>query len=281
MFNIIKSDLYRMFKSKGIYICLFFIILMIGVSLYTLEPGSIGVSNASTDSLETSTLSVEELEEIDNTNSMSKIRQIMKKNGGFSLDKEIISKNANLYYIFIAIVVIILVGDLSNSTIKNTLSSAISRKKYYFSKLITCLMVCTILLLLNNYGMYFSNILLNGKEFSSGLLEITKCTLVQIPIIYGIISLLVCFGFMFKKTSIFNSITIPLIILAQIILSAIISLFKLNATDIFPYEFQYMLSYLISDPTTTYIIKSILLGVVYIITFNIIGYISFKKAEIK
>ena len=84
----------------------------------------------------------------------------MKEYGAYPLDKEQLGANANLYYFFIIVVVIVLVTDLSNSTAKNTLSSAISRKKYYMSKLITCIGLGTFLVLINNYGSYIINLIM-------------------------------------------------------------------------------------------------------------------------
>ena len=40
---------------------------------------------------------------------------------------------------------------------------------------------------------------MNGKAFSSGLGEITKITLYQLPLLYGIISLLVCISALTRK----------------------------------------------------------------------------------
>lgn len=36
MFNIIKSDLYRLFKGKAIYITVFIMAVMLGLSIYEL-----------------------------------------------------------------------------------------------------------------------------------------------------------------------------------------------------------------------------------------------------
>ena len=103
----------------------------------------------------------------------------------------------------------------------------------------------------------------------------------QLPLLYGIISLLVCLAFVFKKVSLFNSISIPLIVVIQIIMISVTNLFKLNVTWINDYEIQTALIKLVNNPTNTYIISCIILGVAYCAIFNIIGYYSFKKAEIK
>ena len=279
MINMIKSDLYRIFRGKSIYVAIIIILVLASVSCFSMSPGHIGIASASIE--QTDYDNDELLEKVYETDSIIETRQIMKEYGAFPLDKALLGANANLYYFFIIVVVVVLVTDLSNSTAKNTLSSAISRKKYYFSKLITCLGLGTFLALINNYGSYIMNLIMNGPAFSTGLLEITKLTILQLPIFYGIISLLVCIGFCFKKTGTFNSITIPLIMGIQLIVIGISTLLRLDATNILNYEFQYIIGNLVSNPTNAYILKTVGLAIFYIIIFNLIGYRVFKKTEIK
>ena len=279
MLNIIKSDLYRVFRGKAIYIAIIFILFLAAVSCFSMSPGHIGITSSSE---EQQLVEDEEiLNKVYETDSILETRELMKEYGAYPLDKEQLGANANLYYFFIVVVVIVLVTDLSNSIAKNTLSSAISRKKYYMSKLITCIGLGTFLVLINNYGSYIINLIMNGQEFSAGLLEITKLTILQLPILYGIISMLVCIGFCFRKTGTFNSITIPLIMVIQLIIMGVATLFHFDANNILNYEFQYIIGNLVSNPSNTYILKTLVLAVFYIIIFNVIGYRVFRKTEIK
>lgn len=279
MLNLIKADLYRVFKGKSIYIALIILLSLISISCFTMSPGHIGIV-ATKDTSDV--IYDEELnQKLSNTNSIIETRRLVKEYGSYPIDKLQLGANINLYYFFIIIVAVVLVNDLSNSTAKNTLSSAISRKKYYASKLITCLLLGTGLILINNYISYFLNLIMNGTNFSSGILEITKLTILQLPILYGIISLLVCLGFCFKKSANFNSITIPLIILVQLTIMGIATLFHLDANHLLSYELQYILTNLVTNQTTTYLVKTTLLGLIYFIGFTAIGYTVFKKAEIK
>lgn len=281
MLNIIKSDIFRIIRGKAIYVAIIVMMIMAISSIIGMAPGRIGIVSTNTQIMEDSTENQELQEKINNTSSLLETRKIIKEYGEFELDRQIIGANINLYYIFIVIVFIIICVDLSDSTVKNTLSSAISRKKYYLSKLMTTLILGTILILINNYAIYFLNIPINGIKFSTNFIEFTKLTLLQLPIMYGIISLLVCIAFITRKKAIYNSIAIPLIIVVQLILMGIIALFKLDSSIMTNWEIQYILSNLVENPTTKYIIKTFLLGAAYILIFNIIGYVSFKKAEIK
>lgn len=279
MFNIIKSDLYRLFKGKAIYITVFIMAVMLGLSIYELQPGYIGVTSGGLEQMyEEDPEEITDMRDM-NAQSLAEARKMFKQYP-YELDKAILGTNANLYYLFVIIIAVIISVDFSKRTVKNTISSAVSRRKYYFSKLICCLLTCTILVLLNNYGMYIVNRLVNGEGFSSGLETITRVTLYQLPIMYGIISLLVCISVVVKKGSAFNAISIPLLIVAQILLSLFVKIFKIKS-EIFNYEYQTVLGKLAGSPENNYIIKCVMLGIIYIVIFNVIGYYSFKKAEIK
>lgn len=277
MLNMFRADLYRILRGKAIYIVLILITVLALTSTIGLSAGHIGLSTSSN----TDVTDTEFMEKLSNAKTLKEVREVMKSEGEFPLDKDIIGQNVNLYYAFIVIVVIILGTDFSSSAIKNTLSSAISRKKYYFSKLALILLICTFLVLFNNYLNYFLNLLINGEKFASSFMDITKLTIIQMPLIYGIISLLVAFIYIFRKTATFNAISIPFIMVVQLIVIGITNLFKIKVDWFYNYEIQFALSNLAINPTNSYILKCILLGVLYIIIFNIVGYYSFKKAEIK
>lgn len=279
MFNIIKSDLYRLFKGKAIYITVLIMAVMLGLSIYELQPGYVGVTGGGLEQMyEEDPEEMTDMRDMD-VQSLAEARK-MYKQYPYELDKAILGTNANLYYLFIILIAVIISADFSKRTVKNTIASAVSRRKYYFSKLICCILTCTMLVLLNNYGMYIVNRLVNGEDFSSSLAAITKVTFYQLPIMYGIISLLVCISVVVKKGSAFNAISIPLLIVAQLLLSLFVKIFKIKG-GIFNYEYQTVLGKLAGNSGNDYIVKCALLGIIYIVIFNIIGYYSFKKAEIK
>lgn len=280
MINMIKADVYRVFRGKGIYLAILLAVIMASSSIYVMQPGYIGLTSSDTISGD-SMVDDETGLELSATNSISKTRKILKETSGYPLDSAIIGTNVNLYYMFIIIVVGVLVTDLSHSTAKNTLSSAISKKKYYLSKLFTCCLLCIGLVLLNNYGTYIFNRLINGAKFSSGIEKITKYTLVQLPIMCGIISLLVCMAFLLRKKAAFNAVSIPFVMAAQIVIMGVSALFSIKSNHIMEYEYQFMLSNLVTDTSFSYIMKSITLAIIYIVVFNILGYNVFRKSEIK
>lgn len=277
MLNIIKADLFRILKGKGIYIIIILLFLLSLMSAYTVSPLNVGL-NVSGDTTENYGLSDEWLEKLYSVKSMSETRDILINHGHYEVDVANVVHNNNMYYFFIAVVVFVLCCDFSNGTIKNTVSTNISKKKYYFSKLLLAIGLGTIITFLNVYLAYFSNLFMNGNNFVSSLSNITLLTIRQLPLLYAIISVLITIAVIVRKTSIYNGISIPLLMLFQLILG-FMNTFNLPKW-IYNYEFETALGKLCLNPTNTYIMQTLSLWTIVFIITTIIGYSYFKKRDI-
>lgn len=273
MINQIKADLFRIFRGKAIYITILLMLVMSLTSVYMLSPGQVGLN------VGTSQMTEEEIKEYSEFKSLADIRNYQLEHDSFDLDSEIIAQNNNLYYFFIVIVILVLCTDFSNKTLKNAISTSTSRKHYFIAKTLLIFGLCTLLIVINNYGLHFMNLLCNGSKFTANLSTITKVTFLQLPLLYGIISLLCCLAFVIRKLSLFNGVTIPFIMVFQLILMFISSIFGNN--ELLKYEFQTALVSLTSNPSTTFIYECTMLGCAYLLIFTTISYIAFKKADIK
>ena len=278
MINMIKADFYRVLKGKGIYFAFAIIILLAAIDIYFVEPGTFGVR------IETGTVIENELSDMSydeiNEMSMSEYRRIMLNTEDYALDKEILAYNVNLYYPFIFIAAIFITADFSGSCIKNTLSSSISRKKYFFSKLVAVFMCCLILFFLNTYIVYFANIIFNTKNLASDIGTLTKITLLQIPPILALVSMLTGIAFMLKRTASYNGVAIPFMMVVQLLLMLLSALFKIPQ-ELFNYELQGMIVKITTDPSPEFVLKSYAVCAAIIIIFNLAGWLAFRKAEIK
>lgn len=170
--------------------------------------------------------------------------------------------------------------DFSGSSIKNTLTSAISRKKYFISKLIFINLMCLIFLFANTYIMYFANIIVNTKQFSSDISVITKITVMQIPPVLALAAVLTGIAFITRKTAVYNTVTIPLIMVFQLVLNIVAAALSVKE-EYLHYELQLMLAKLANNPTESYMINAYLICGGIIALFYTAGWLSFRKAEIK
>lgn len=282
MINMIKADLYRITKGIGLYIAIIATILMTTISVCIKEPGYIGNTQMNDEQMKTmSELSESgEVELSAMIEAFSKDRDAQQKKG---FAREILGANINLYYMMIIIVFVILMADFSNKTIKNTITSAYSKKKYYISKLAMIYISATIFITLANLFAYVLNFIINGKEYTEPIKNTLAVTAYQFPLLLGIVSLLVFFGFLFKRSALFNAAAISFVMLFQIVLAAICQLTESKALTEFmsKYELQSALKMLSTLPDTKYILTCAAMGIAEIVVFSALGYITFKKSEIK
>ena len=279
MLNIIKADLFRIFKGKAIYIIIGIFIINAFISSYALGPLSMGLNLGGEYNEQNYGLNNEQLDEFYSAESLEEMRDILLTNGDYKLDLANVSKNSSLYYIFIALVVIVICCEFSNNTIKNTISSNISKKKYYFSKLVLALLLGTVLLFINTYLCYFVNIVINGSTFSSSISNITILTIKQLPLLWAIISILTMISVITRKTSIYNGITIPLLMVFQLLLLGVVNLLKAPSW-ILDYELETALSKLCFASTNTYMIQLYSLWIGILVITTLIGYTYFKRRDI-
>lgn len=284
MFNMIKADNYRTFRNLGFYIGIGIMLLTLCLSIYFCMPGSIASANIELEGepiipeLESAIDRISYDERSDIT--MSDIRKIILKTGNYQLDRDILGHNMNLYYIFIFVVVIAITSDFSAGAIKNTLSSAISRKKYFISKSVYVLGLCTTILFANTYICYFANMLFNKGKLSSDLWIMTRTTLTQLPVMLTLACLLIAMAFSVKKTSTFNVISIMFGIMFPLIYSTILNLLNIDV-KYFKYTFESMLSNFAGNPKSSYMLTCyVICGIVAVVSITL-GWLSFKKSEIK
>lgn len=146
MINLMKADLYRIFRGVCIYIAMVLMITISVISVVIKEAGYIG--NAAV-TYEGDTV-VETSGFLSGVTPDSSAEHKM-------LVRSIIAANINLYYPLILVVFVILMSDFSNKTLKNTLTSAVSKKKYFIYKLIMSLGFSAIFITFSNLLVYILN----------------------------------------------------------------------------------------------------------------------------
>ena len=84
MLNIIKSDIYRLFRGKCVLIVTLIIIALAGVSVATMSAGHFGIAVGASDQMEKMN-DPELLQKINNAKTLKDFREIMHELGGESL----------------------------------------------------------------------------------------------------------------------------------------------------------------------------------------------------
>ncbi len=273
MMNMIKADFYRIFKGVNIYLAIGIIIILASVSVGLREVGHIG--NASID------YQGDTVVEIGETDRMPHTVRTEEQKKNFVV--EVLSANVNLYYPIIVIVFVVLMADFSNHTIKNTLSAAVSKNKYYLSKLALILLLSTALIFFNSIFLYLLNFIVNGKAYTGAAARVFAATVKQLPLLLGTASLMTMLGFFTKKAAAFNAVVIPFQFLFQLVLNAlcVITESELLVKFLNRYELQAALSLLATSKDRGYIMACTCIGLAEIIMSAVIGCRIFKRSEIK
>lgn len=250
MKGIIRSDIYRLVHSKGFYIYWLIIAFVYGITVKVRSPGGI-------------------------------IFGYRPDISGFKTDIGQIAFGFNYYFFMIMPVFIIVLSDFSLDTIKNTISSGVSKTRYFAAKYVFTVAFVLCSILLASCAFYFTYRLVNGADESSAFSDFIKYTLMQLPIFAAIASAFIFLAVLSRKAAVFNSVTCitPLVYMFAAGVTTLLKYEK--ATRILArYEVGRMLASVVENDddhlTRIYIISAAAI----VITF-VGGLALFKKRDVK
>lgn len=252
MINMFRADFYRLTKSKGFYIFWIFSIFTFMISVIYHESGGISFGAP------------------------------LVFSEGIKMDIEQVARNFSYYFFLIVPVFGIIASEFSEHTVKNTITSSISKSKYFVSKYLFTLLYSLLLLFVSNYLFYFINRAVNGSEYSSSIGDFSKAFFGQFPVFVAIVSLFIFVAFLVRKGAAFNAVTIitPVVYTsASLVLYGIESTRKLSE-KLLTYEVSNMISQLAIDCGDSYRTKCYIVSAVIAILSFVLGYLLFNKREI-
>ncbi len=253
MINMIKADLFRMKKSRLLIIFLLATIGTYMISVLTRLPGGISLGMPVSFSEDS------------------------------KLDVRMMGFNFTWYYLMIMPVYMIVTADFGEKTVKNTISSAISRKKYFMVKYFSALIFNTAVFLLVNVLFWLVNSAVNGSKYSTDFGGFIKIVLYQLPVIAAVTGFFILIAFLVKRTAAFNALTIILPLGFTLVA---LTMYGIKATKAFAektvlkYELGYMLNQIAKNEDRTYINVCMLMGAAVILLTFMSGYHIFTKKEI-
>lgn len=257
MFNIIKADFYKLWKSKILlWITLGFLgILLLGNGL---AQGGDGVMTLMSDSM--------------NYN----LVHFGKK--GTQMMIELLKGSNVILFFLIPIVINVFISDFKYKTIKNTVSYQYSRTTIYLSKMLICALFAWILPILYVVLGLMMSILFNGfvSIRLSELITVLKIILLQLPLYIGFTGMMIFIGILFKS----NMATTLFTILYQfmmIFISAIATSIHLSEID--PVTYLDHLAYL-NNLSTSIIYKTEFVGFIFILISLTLGIYVFCYRDI-
>ena len=280
MRNIIRADLYRIFKGKGVYVAIAtfiaYLILLVGSS----GMGTIGVDVSSIQNPDDVTM----VEVADGVEVAIRDFTPTKVTGRIA-PKALADGVSDLIYFFLPFIVIIVAADFSTGTVKNLLAGGLSRTKYFMSKMILIGIICVIIVLMFLIFSIGISTIINGfgGSFDSELLkEIAKIYLPQTYLLFAYACIGLFLAFTFRSKAALISIY-----LAFSLVPTIIIFILQTANEKFVELIQYDLVFNIKTfafPDGAYppdLTRAAIMGAIFILGCAIGGMLLFKKAEIK
>lgn len=259
MINIMRADIYRMSKTKGMLLFWLFTAFIYIISIASKGYGGITIG---------ATFDIH-------------------KNANVDIGQ--LAMNSTFYYFLIIPVFCIITSEFSEHTIKNTISSLVSKRLYFMSKFLFSILYSTFSFILANFGYYAANRLINGSKYSSAPADFAKAFFTQLPMFIAVISALTMFAFLLRKGALYNAVTISAPIVSSMIVQVLMSinsdkelLKKLSelGEKLLYYHVEVMSQKIVLDPSDSYINNCYIICAAVIVLSFIIGYFSFTKREL-
>ncbi|MBR1764640.1 MAG: ABC transporter permease [Ruminococcus sp.] len=252
MINMFKAELYRLVRSRGFW---FFWVLSLGTLILAViyhQTGGITLG---------APLDYDESTKLD-------IRQI--------------AMNFSFYFFLIFLAFTIIAGEFSEHTVKNSITSAVSKRGFFLSKFFFTLVFSLLSMIAVNYLFYFLNRAVNGSKYSSSVSEFSKAFLGQLPLFAATVSVFILAAFVLKRAAAFNAVVIITPIAYTTIVLAVYSIESTRKVGekLLTYELSTMIGKLAIGCTDSYRAKCYILSAAVTVFSFVLGYLLWNKREI-
>jgi len=259
MLNIIKADLYRIFKGKTIYVSFGVVLLFMVLVVYPV--GMLGYSF------------------------LNYVHPIAAEFNGYH-SAPLLQMNGNLFTIVIMpFITIVACPIFFHKTVKNEVSWGLSRTKLYVSRVILIGIISAIAYLLYlATGMVLATILggFGGQATTSYVINILLVALVQILMLTAAGSLGALLYFVVKKKWLFNEYYVGITFLPSIIVSILVGLLDFDLLWLANIDLTLSMGRLgYFGFEARYAIPALILTVIWLSITLFLGLSRFHKAEVK
>lgn len=267
MLRIIKADMYRLVRGKGIYI----VFALVTIMLILEAAGNVGTIGVN--------VSITENENVDAGELLS--GKLTGKEAVFHT----IGTSDNLVYFLLAILIMIAAIDFSDGNIKNVLSGGVSRRRFYFAKWMLSVLFTIFAMILNIIIPIATATVINGfggKIDSAFIQDLLLGTGIQLLLIIGIVSFGIFLVFVTRKSSAVIGGYIAFCILPMVI---ILILTEINTKFESLYKYDIISNIrMVSNPSALEsgdIVRAAMIGIACTVLPLVFGLGIFKKCEIK
>lgn len=251
MINLVRADIYRLFKTKSLYICTLASVAFIIFSLFTYQLMynflDSALSEQDTTQSQSNTLNEEMQDEdteniqIDETLQNTDTEDVQKDNVS---DGKILPELTGIYMledsftnipIFLGIfLAMFITAEFSNGTIKNIVSRGFSRSQIYLSKFIAAIITNLFLIVITSASALIAGTIMwkFGTTYDNFILDVLRMFFLEVLVNIAVSSIFVMVAFLVRRNGPAVSINLGIWALSSVVLNLINLLFeKVFKTD--------------------------------------------------
>lgn len=269
MIRIMKADMYRIWRSKNIYITIALLLAVVMLTLFVFREAATGLVFGIVEYSETATLQQ-----------------------GFN-DGEITSADAAmlalqnvssmLLYFFIPMFAMVVLPGFSSGAVKNEISNNISRTKTYIARLLLSFLLCLMLLIANVALSILFMLPFDGLGYwgSGFALDIISSALLQSVVIFALVSVGVFLCYVTRARVMVTTLFMAFITIPVIFAQAISTAFDwVLAYMYFDLANQLMFFANMASLDRVQLTRGVVVSIIWLITTTVAGIRIFNKAEI-
>ena len=269
MMNLMRADIYRIFRGKAVYVTVGVMVLIVLLTVYVMRVGmTVGVAEPAPGEYTT----FEEL-----------LAPAEEMSGSVAAGIALSSMNV-VIYLLLPLIVVVATATFSSGAVKNELPMGISRMRFYFSKLVlggifSALMMLVFLALHVLMAITVDGIGYWGDGF---VLESLQIFGAQLFIMLAITAVGIFFCFATRKTGAVIGLYLAFLLAPSMIISIIAIGFE-NAMNLLNYDLAHQILIFSHLPVreSYEIIRGLLIGLVFLVVPTVGGLVVFKRAEIQ
>lgn len=285
MINMIRSDIYRLLRSKVLIIPIALVLYAVIASVVNIAPAAIGT----TDLLclfQAETIVSQPMMELIKEKSYGELQELpikvlreMTLSSGYQYDRAALSCNFNMLYFVLVAAGVSINQDFTCGCIKNTLSSAVGRGRYFASKVLVVNLAAIAGTAVHSFIIFWVSRIINGSAVSAGGAVVFRSFCRQIPAIMALTSVYVLLAFVVRSGVLYNILGILLPEGFSLIYLLTDSVKRLHFLQ--KYDIMVIMLRSVTDVALSYTITSSLVCVAVMALSYGAGYTLFRRLDIK
>ncbi|MDF2543722.1 MAG: putative rane protein [Herbinix sp.] len=267
MKNLLRSDFYKLFKSKTFYICALVASVLSAASIFILKWAN----------------SVMQSQGVVEDPATGAVINVLPYKDGLSFGIAVFSDNTIPLFIGI-IISILLSAEFTHGTMKNVVSKGFARHKVYLSKFLTMVTAAVIFMIIVSIVATLSaSIALGAFGTLSGtlLLQLIRVWGIEILLVSAFVSVFVMVAMVVRNNGGVIAINICLLLFANLVYSLLELIFRHKI----PFSDYSLLVNMASmanfQPEGEVIVRAIIVGVCFLAVSLFIGLSMFRKVDVK